>query len=205
MASLECFVFDRIELMPKRGCSIEEVVTEAKELARRGGRSRFACVRFLFGDVDVSVSSQSVTDAIVRDYHRAQKGCIGRVIGPDSPCVLTDSEKSRDARLIALAQRLEGAPLVDVKPGSHERWLSRGSLDDPGSDLAFAVRWARLMQLEMEEGSELARVIEPTFNEALPTTSSAEEFAVYLMRNHWRHSGEFTSWWNYHTTRSAVS
>lgn len=69
-------------------------------------------VRFTFGDVTITVSSDSDPELIERDYRRASRGYIGKAIGPYPNPVLSDKERENDARI------------EKEKKRQYQRWLA---------------------------------------------------------------------------------
>jgi hypothetical protein len=150
---------------------ITATITKAIELSKRFKKS----ITFVFSEVKVTVYPDSDQELIYRDWWRARKGCIDKNVGPYPNPILTEEEKASDARIEAKARakrkavkaRLANAPemeLADEK--AWQKFKDRRQNPFGTSVVAYAERWARLMQLEMAGGKSLEEVAETTSCEA---------------------------------------
>lgn len=176
-------------------------------------------VTFTFNGVVVKVSVDSQPELLLRDWHRAVSGYIEKSVGPQSKTQLSAEELANDARIAAenearwtreqkardakarahrerVEARMVGAPEMEFadEEGAAlwQSWVDANT-DPLGSGvMAYAKRWARMMQLEMSEGKPLEKIYETTSNEAdLEGMSGASgSFAEQMLIQAWKHGAE---------------
>ena len=88
-------------VISETGANITDRITEGIAFAAKEKRD----IAFEFNDVIITVNEDSDQKLIYRDYLRADKGYIEKDVGPYPKPVLTDKEKTDDARIKAENKR----------------------------------------------------------------------------------------------------
>lgn len=172
---------------------------------------------FVFNGVKVTVRANSDPELIRRDWLRARYGKIDKEVGPYPNPVLTDEEMAHDAEVDAelernhqkrqaqydaevkthrerVEARLDGAAKMELSDKEEwDRALPQLAKSIYGTSTAsYAERWARLMQLELANGKELADIWEETLEEAdlEGMTGFSTILATHLLTVTWVHGGE---------------
>lgn len=200
------------------GSTIAKAMVEA---TRRSTTRTTAVVKFSFNDVVVNVVPDSDPELIIRDYHRALSGYIDKNVGPNPKPVLSNKEKANDARIKAendrrhkqehaeyeakatanreaVEAKLTGAP--GMEPLDEDLWqsLKDANPQEMGQEeaLAYAERWARLMQMEMANGKKLEDVADITSYEADfdNISGSMYQFALSALIGYWRYGHGLRRW-----------
>lgn len=177
---------------------------------------------FEFNGVTVTVREDSDPELIYRDWSRALSGMIDKNVGPYPNPVLTDEEKENDARVEAENEqrrqqrqaeyqaaadvkrnateaRLTDAPAMEIADQAiWEDYKSKNQDGYGGGIIAYAERWARLMQVEINAGKKLENVAEATSHEA--DTDGITGFmygaAVHTLASCWKHGDQLRKWHN---------
>ncbi len=206
------------------GSSIGPTIAEAIALSAKKKR----VIKFEFNDVVVSVREDSNPELIYRDWSRALSGYIGKSVGPHPKPALTDTEKANDARIEAENERKRqrrGAE-YEKKARAHREAVEAKLLNDPGlaiesasgwrgwlkfresnqdgygsAVLAYAERWARLMQIEMAQGKRLEDVADAASSEAdlEGITGFMYGCAVSMLSQCWKYGEQLRRWHNVKT------
>lgn len=198
----------KIEICP--GQDIKDAVKMAI------GEAAYDLVEFEFNDVIVFVDNYSKPDRVVRDWWRAVKGHISKVIGPIyqevlDPEVIKREEETDREREIARERELEKAREEDRKKRdalfekiNGENFASKDqdeltriiklNSEDPYSNatIQYALAWGILMQLALKEGKELKDVWESCSHEAdvEGVTGFMHGMAAKLLSYNWVHGEE---------------
>jgi len=204
------------------GANIESTIVEAiARSAEEEGRN----IAFEFNGVTVSVLPDSDPVLIYRDWLRARSGYTAGTVGPHPNPVLTDEEQASDARIEeanaqrrkekqaewkaeadakreATEARLEGARPMEIS--DTEAWqvyLDNNQDGYGGGVISYAERWARLMQLEMDNGSNLEEIAEATSYEADidGITGFMYGAAVATLAWCWKYGEQLRCWHNLKT------
>ena len=182
-------------------------------------------VKFEFNGVMVSVRMDSNPELIYRDWNRAMYNYIDKNVGPYPNPVLTDEEKENDARIkakneqrrrqrwaeydaqvtakrIATEAKLADAPEMEVSDeATWQTWKDKNQDSCGGGIIAYAERWARLMQAELAAGKKLENVAKTTSREA--DTDGITGFmygaAVQTLATSWKYGEELRRWHNLDT------
>jgi hypothetical protein len=175
--------------------------------------------------VDVYVERTSSADLIMRDLHRAQKRYIAGPVGPHPAEALTEQELASDAEIeaennkkakeasavyMAEAQvkrdafdaKMLTAPEIEII--DMEAWQSTKdkNLDGYGGGIvAYAEWWARLMQIEIAKGKQLADIADAASHEAdiEGITGFMYGAAVSILSKVWKHGEDLRRWHNLKT------
>lgn len=178
-------------------------------------------VTFDFNGVTLHISGTSNLEHITRDWTRAMSGYLGDKpeVGPHPQPRLSSKELDSDARIEAANQarrdkeaakrtsnakahrkrveaRMKNAPEMEFDgPQGKELWDSwvAANTDPMGAGImAYAERWARMMQLEMSKGKSLTDIYDDTRMEAdLEGMSGASGgFAQQMLVQAWKHGAE---------------
>lgn len=203
------------------GANITSTIAEAIALAADEDRT----IVFEFNGVNVSVVAGSDPDLIYRDWSRAFSGYIEKNVGPNPNPVLTDEEQENDARIEAENEqrrqerqaeyatratakrnateaRLADAPPMEVSDeAAWQSWKDNNQDGYGAGVIAFAERWARLMQLEMANGQKLEDIASATSHEA--DTEGITGFmygaAVSTLASCWKYGDQLRRWHNLDT------
>lgn len=179
-------------------------------------------VKFEFNGVSVAVRMDSDPKLIYRDWRRAMSGYIDREVGPYPNPVLTDEEKENDARIKAENEqphqqrqseyqaqadakrnateaKLADAPAMEIADEAiWEDYKSKNQDGYGGGVIAYAERWARLMQVEINAGKKLEDVADATSHEADidGITGFMYGAAVHTLSSCWKHGDQLRKWHN---------
>jgi len=203
------------------GSTVFHAIAEALELASSEGHT----ITFQFNEVTVTVAHDSDANLIYRDWDRAMNGYIDKNVGPYPKPVLTDEEVASDARIEAenqlrrqvqydeqqakeQAQRqqvdsiLADAPTIELSDEKTWREFKAKNRDCYGAGvIAYAQRWARLMQVEIAAGKKLEDIAEDT--SFLADTDGITGFmygcAVTTLAQCWKHGEQLRRWHNHDT------
>lgn len=203
---------------------IDHYIREAIEFSRNTGVAYNQDdggpeVSFEFEGVTVTVKSDSDFDLIYRYWLLAWGGYITDIeVGPyphptfsredQENCAHAEAnyqsklKKIRDEELAELAaqraaveDKLANAPALEVR-GEGLWQMVQDSILDPAVEeiLDFAERWARLMQLDIEEGNELEEVFETCANDAnFDNLNSIEQsVAAMMLSSVWIHGEQLS-------------
>lgn len=179
-------------------------------------------VVFDFNGVMVFVRHDSDAKLIYRDWKRATRGYISRMVVPYPIPVLTDEELENDARIKdenelrwrrsdsarkgwrtrrinALAAKLADAPEMEIADeAAWQSWKDNNNEGYGGGIIAYAERWARLMQVEMASGKDLEDIASATSHEA--DTDGITGFmygaAVHTLATSWEYGEALRKWHN---------
>ncbi len=199
------------------GSDIKDVIQEAIALSAEQSNR---IITFKFNDVTVNVRSDSDPKLIYRDWQRATNGMIDTNVGPHPKRVLTREEIANDNRISAeldmqqrqrerayhegvmarrnvVESKLVNAPPIEVVDEREWRKLKRRGPYEL-TIIAFAERWARLIQLEMAEGKTLEEVAEAASYEAdfEDITGLMYGAAATVLVQCWKHGEQFRRWHN---------
>lgn len=202
------------------GSNITGTIAEAISVAR----GLDTTMQFEFNGVRVQVRADSNPELIYRDWDRALHGFIKKTVGPNPAAALTPAELASDASIKAKNDRkyakeqkayrekaeahakaveakLVGAP--DFEPVDADKWKEFQELHtrnpyDAGI-LAYATRWARLMQVEMANGKKLEDVADATSSEADLEGMSGFSYgiAVGAIAEQWKFGDQLRRWHNH--------
>lgn len=190
------------------GSHVRDTIVEAISIARGLQRT----VRFVANDVAVTVKPDSVDYLLYRDWNRACLGYIGKNVGPHPNNTLSEEELANDARIEAenergrwfrkaeyqarrraerdvMENKLAGAPEMEFAKEVDWQLLKDQAPDCFTTDIInYAERWARLMQLELDNGNKLEDVAKTTSHEADidGISGSAHAAAVGVLVQYWR-------------------
>lgn len=210
---------DTFEFTVRGASDIMTTIAEGISVAR----GLDATVQFTFNGVKVQVRADSNPKLIYRDWDRALAGYIKRIVGPNPAAVLTPAEIANDARIKARNDRkyakaqkvyqkkaearakaveakLAGAP--DIEVVDVEKWKKFQKLHTKNTYdariLAYAVRWARLMQLEMAAGKKIKGMAGRTSSEADLEGMSGFSYgcAVSALAEQWKYGDQLRRWHN---------
>lgn len=204
------------------GADFTRTVLEALDASLvRGGK----LIRFDFNGVKVRIKTDSELELIERDFRRATQGCIPKKIGPYPNAELSAEETARDQliearnkkrwdREYAKMQReakskrrrvekmLAGSPDIEVLDS--EAWSEYRRKNDGkygNAVIDFAVRWARLMQMELAAGKNLEEIAFETSH-----TANLEDITgfmygqgVSVLCQYWVHEENLRRWHNLRT------
>lgn len=207
MANLYYRSDDTLAALP--GSSLAATIAEAKHLScTRREMSMHSLITFDFNGVSLQIDKDSDLALIERDWKRASAGCLGDnpVVGPRPKPQLSSEELAQDARLKAttlacynnalaeaaaktkehharvIAKMANAPAMAFVSSEAKALWESRmhAAVGGNAKIMAYAERWARMMQLEMAEGKLLADIWQTTQTEAdlegmSGTTTAASE------------------------------
>lgn len=210
------------------GCEIRGMIAAAISYAGQIGyheewvKKPGGLVKFKFNDVMVSVRMDSNPELIYRDWSRAMSGYIDRNVGPYPSPVLTDEEKENDARIEAENEqrrqqrqaeyqaqadakrnateaKLADAPEMEIaNEATWEDYKSKNQGGYGGAIIAYAERWARLMQIEINAGKMLEHIADTTSHEADidGITGFMYGAAVHTLATSWKHGDQLRKWHN---------
>lgn len=182
-------------------------------------------VKFEFNGVMVSVRMDSDPELIYRDYMRAQRGYVDKNVGPFPSRVLTDEEKENDARVEAENEqrrqqrqskyqaqadakrnateaKLADAPEMEIADeAAWQSWKDNNQYGYGWGVIAYAERWARLMQVEINAGKKLEDIADTTSREADidGITGFMHGAAVSVLATSWVHGEQLRRWHNLDT------
>lgn len=171
-------------------------------------------------DVTVFVNGDSCFDLIYRDQKRAQSGYIKKEVGPYPKTELSAKDKERDARIKAknelererqqakhaknarihrekVEKKLSNAPEIELSNKAGWQKSQSNNRDDYGNAiLAYAERWARLMQIEMANSRKLEEIASATSHEAdlEGITGFMYLCAVSCLSENWKHGEKLRRW-----------
>lgn len=177
-------------------------------------------MKFQFNDVTVSVRMNSRPELILRYWWRATNSYINKSVGPYPKPVLTDEEKANDARIEdedrrrrqqllaeyqaqadakrnAIEAKLADAPGMEIADeAAWQSWKDNNQDEYGGAIIAYAERWARLMQVEINAGKKLEDVAKATSNEADidGITGFMYGAAVCVLADSWKHGDQLRKW-----------
>ncbi len=199
------------------GSRITDVITEAIALSEKEER----IIRFEFNGVIVSVSSNSDPELIHRDCLRSFSGYIDKNVGPNPSPVLTDEERASDASIAkenerknqerqakrmaenearreAVEAKLVDAPGIDLI--DEACWQNNKDINSEGyggAVMAYAERWARLMQIEIANGKKLEDVAGATSDEAdlEGITGFMTGGAISILSHCWKYGKQLQRWY----------
>lgn len=172
--------------------------------------------------VQVYVEHTSKLDLIMRDLRRAMFGYIAGPVGPHPADSLTEAELASDAaikadkdlRVAAAAAEYElkakakreafdakmlNAPEIEII--NEEAWTKVKEVNSDGYGagiIAYAEWWARLMQIEIANGKQLADIVDATSHEAdiEGITGFMYGAAVSILSQVWKHGEALCCWHN---------
>ena len=176
--------------------------------------------------VDLTVNAETNVDWAFRDQQRAQSNYIDNQIGPYFKEHLTEEELASDAvkmeearkrseeqqkvwaekqriKSEKLQKRLDSAPEFEFSDKEeYEKGVAAQEGDGYGlACFTYANKWGRLMQLEMENGKNLADIAQTTSHEANDEgiTGAMYGMAVIILTKCWVHGEELRRWHNIDT------
>ena len=158
----------------------------------------------------------------LRDWSRAMSGYIGKNVGPYPSPVLTDEEKENEARIEAenkakrqqahaeyqakadakrnaTEAKLADAPAMEIADeATWQSWKDKNQDSYGGGVIAYAERWARLMQVEINAGKKLEDIADTTSHEADidGITLLMYGAAVHTLATSWKHGDQLRKWHN---------
>lgn len=179
-------------------------------------------VKFEFNGVTVSVRMDSDPELIYRDWSRGLSGYIDKNVGPYPNPVLTDEEKENDARIEAENEqcrqqrqseyqaqadakrnateaKLADAPEMEIADeAAWQSWKDNNQDGYGGGVIAYAERWARLMQVEINAGKKLKDIADTTSHEADIDGIAGFMYgaAVHTLATSWKHGDQLRKWHN---------
>lgn len=182
-------------------------------------------IRYNFNGVIISAAPDSDPNLLFRDWRRASSGFTDKNVGPYPAAVLTQQELENDRRIEAknnlswkrsesaykgwatrrrnaLSAKLADAPEMEISDEAiWENYKSKNQDGYGGGIIAYAERWARLMQVEINEGKKLEDIAETTSHEADIDGISGFMYgaAVHTLANSWKHGEQLRRWHNLDT------
>ena len=186
----------------KTGSEFQDVAAELKDFAAANSSTGNAIIEFLFVsavNVEVKLAAGTDLNLLQRDFGRALEGYITPSIGPFWRAQeLSEKDKARDRIIEAANAKLVAAASFNVL-GS-ERWdeLLESSSGDPLrlAAVVYAVRWARLMQLDIAQGHDhvFAFAVSTAVEAGFPTAKMLEaskiwDAAAEILLEHWGYRG----------------
>lgn len=183
-------------------------------------------VEFDFNGVTVVVKHDSDPTLVCRDWRRALSGYIDKTVGPDYKAELSPEELASDAKIEAKNEarrakqdakwqaeadekrarfdaRLAQAPEMSFSDkAGWDEWLANQGDDGCGKTaFRYAEWWARLMELEIGNGKQIAEVANETSHEADVggITGSMYGVAVSALAQYWKYGEELRRWHNIKT------
>ena len=200
------------------GLTIHEVIPAM--IARAAGMG--VRVRYNFNGVVLTVAADSNKALIYRDWQRAVIGCTKKAVGPYPNLVLTDEEKANDARVeaeneqqrqqrqaeyeatekarrTAIEAKLADAPEMEIADqAAWQSWKDNNQDSYGGAVIAYAERWARLMQVKLAAGRKLEDIAKDTSHEADidGITGFMYGAAVHTLAGCWKHGDQLRRWHN---------
>jgi hypothetical protein len=182
-------------------------------------------VAFEFNGVTVQVCDTSKPSLVLRDFHRAMSGYLGKnpTIGPDYLLRLTPEQEQSDARIEAsnearrqklidemnardevkkleLAAALADAGPIELVDDAKCKHLVELNSSDSYSKriMEYAETWARLMQAQINDGAALSDIADTASH--LADTDGITGFmygaAVSSLAQCWIHGDELRQWHN---------
>jgi hypothetical protein len=175
--------------------------------------------------VDVYVERTSNANLIMRDLHRAQNRYIAGPVGPhpaealsiqelanDAEIEAENNKKAKEASAVYMAKARAKRDIFDAKMLTApeieiidmEVWQSTKdkNLDGYGGGIvAYAEWWARLMQIEIAKGKQLADIADAASHEAdiEGITGFMYGAAVSILSKVWKHGEDLRRWHNLKT------
>lgn len=208
------------------GSQITDCIREAISFSELNGwhdhGENGTLVSFEFNGITVSVKSNSDPELIYRDWSRGLSGYIDKNVGPYPKPVLTDEEKANDARIEAENEqrrqqrqseyqaqadakrnateaKLADAPEMEIADeAAWQSWKDNNQDGYGGGVIAYAERWARLIQVEINAGKKLEDVADTTSHEADidGITGFMYGAAVHTLATSWKHGDQLRKWHN---------
>jgi len=164
--------------------SISSATTQAIAFSAKESRP----VSFHFNGMIITVNADSDASLIFRDWLRAGYGLIDKNVGPYPKPALTDQEMAdidyakaeNERRIQEMQEQYEAEEAVKQEFATRAKLVNAPEIElidalifkhrenQNPNDLivAYAKRWAQLMQLEMLEGKKLEDIAESTSQEA---------------------------------------
>ena len=202
-----------------------DTVRKMIELCKQLDRMCNPVVMQKLNGVDVYVEQTSNADLIMRDLLRAQNHYITGPVGPHPAEALTKQELASDAEIeaenVKKAKEASAAYMAkakikrdafDVKMLTApeieiidmEVWQSTKSKNPDGyggAIVAYAEWWARLMQIEITKGKQLADIADAASHEAdiEGITGFMYGAAVSILSKVWKHGEDLRRWHNLKT------
>lgn len=202
------------------GADITSTITEAVALAAKKRRE----IKFEFNGVMITVCANSRPELVYRDWSRACRGYTDKNVGPYPNPALTDEERARDARIEAKNERerqkrqaeydkqaranrerveikLINTSAIELADEVGWQKLQDNNPGGYGDVVAYAERWARLMQAEMANGQNLEDVAGTMSEEAdlEGITGLMYGCAVSTLAHYWKHGERLRRWHNLKT------
>ncbi len=197
------------------------IIDGIKEMIRLAGEGNITA-RHEINGVMVMVNEDSDADIIYRDFQRTQSGYIQGVVGPypkveltaddiaSDDCIRANEElkaeqemaeyfKKQRAILRKMKSKLAKAPAM--KLADEAGWQKSKLLNSDSYGkcvMEYAERWARLMQIEMDNGKNLEDVAEATSREAdiEGITGFMYGCAVSHLAWYWEYGDQLRRWHN---------
>ena len=203
---------------PTGGSNVHASIANAIELAKSSGDT----VQMTFNGVIVTVEARSDKKLICRDWALAIEGCLDKQVGPFPKAVFDDAElvvfagvravnedrknqlqvEAKGARIWTTekcAAKLADAPLIELSDVAAWATAVEKNSDPYGAGcIQYAERWARLMQVAMADGKQLADVAEQLSHDADAEgiTGFMYGCAVNVLSHCWAHGDELRKWHN---------
>jgi flagellin-like hook-associated protein FlgL len=206
-------------------CLLIDTIKEMIKLCRQLDKSSSPVVTQELNGIEVYIEQTSNVDLIMRDLRRAQKHYIIGPVGPHPAETLTEQElasdteteaenikkaKKANAAYMAKAQvkrdafdaKMLTAPEIEIV--NIEAWQSTKDKSPDGycdGIVAYAEWWARLMQVEIANGKQLADIADAASHEAdiEGITGFMYGAAVLILSKVWKHGEDLRRWHNLKT------
>lgn len=217
-------IFDELKGNGELDVSSYKDIRRAIAFAILSAERKNRTVWFRFDGVIVTVAADSRLELLMRDWHRAIKGCISRNVGPYPKPELTADDYVADIavenlRSGAQADELRasrsttaalqafidacmiGTPEMEfANPDARKKFGTERRREPVGAHVvATAEYWARLMQMGMRAGSSLLEILAPAFHAADHFNLSRDGMrrATQLLIRHWAHGAELSQLFRY--------
>jgi hypothetical protein len=206
-------------------CLLTDTIKEMIKLCRQLDKSSSPVVTQELNGIKVYIEQTSNVDLIMRDLRRAQNHYITGPVGPHPAETLTEQELASDteteAKNIKKAKKANAAYMVEaqvkrdafdakmltapeIEIVNIEVWQSIKDMNPDGYGggiVAYAEWWARLMQVEIANGKQLADIADAASHEAdiEGITGFMYGAAVSILSKVWKHGEDLRRWHNLKT------
>jgi hypothetical protein len=180
----------------------DEAIEEASQWVKTIARQRFRAVQacFYIEGIVIPVTSNVEVPLLQRDFQRAQMGLIPNVEAHPEP-ILTDEELKAFANSAwargyikaqeVLGEALEGAPAVNLREDLLALYSQIDTRD--GLTVRFVRNWVRLIQRQLDKGTDLLAAAIESFTLADPEGRMIginKNGAVTLVQDCWPEYGQ---------------
>ncbi len=205
---------------------IKDAIAEAISIASEKETSiKHAEIEFAFNGVIITINANSNRKQIYRDYCRARKGYIAKMIGPNT-ALLTLKDRQSDNRIRSrkkrktqkeqrtaevarqlhaaqLKEAIKNAPMMIFKDELYiSKWKQlkiRRIRNDQNTKylFPFMTNWARLMQKYMQDGETLDQCAKKAFAMADTDDIDIECYtAISILSELWIYGDQLKQWHN---------